>query len=310
MSNKLKTLTIIAFLCFLLLTNPAKPVIAQLPTPSAGITISPSIIIIDDQDRGKVQEIKVTNNTDEDFSFEVSETTVIKSDQGKILPVNKKITEPMLDLNQNLLTVPKHSEAILKVRVKISAKAEGEAYPGVMLTRNNTNEANKTATVIINSFVIGVILQNYESELKADNDLRIDYSILSFNSNFKVLGELNNTGGKFFDPNGSIIIYKEGVKIYEKQITSQIQGLIFPNEKKSYLVDWLNNLNILKKIGNYTVESRVNVASIDKSFVSKVQFFYLPIDIFLIFLAIVLALLFLLIFLGKKIRKKRAINLT
>ena len=314
----MKKLQILFILISLFTLNPfiTNPVNVRAQTPEisgtpenseTGLIISPNVLIIDDKDQGKTFTVKITNNSEENYKLAIAETRVIRDQEGRMVPVSAKNDENFLELNASELTLAAKSEVSFKVRLKLSVKIT-DNYPGVIISRSLANKEksqNESGAVIINSIIIPVLTQNFQGELKVDNNLSIDYSVLSNNNSFKVLGELVNIGDKFFEPSGSLNIYKDGVKLYEHQFTSQVQGLLFPEEKKAYSYTWINNLDILRKIGNYTFESRVYVASVNKTFVSKVQLFYLPIDILLLLLAGALVLLFILIKFGQRISKRR-----
>ena len=308
---------ILILILFLWLFPPvfsSSTVTAQSPETSntsdeseSGLIVSPSVLIVEDKDQGKTFTVKITNNSAETYQLSIAETRIIRSEEGRLVPVTSDKDKNFLEINASELTLTPNSEESFRVRLKLSAKIT-DRYPGILISRSTTNKkksSSESGAVIINSIIIPVLTQNFQGELKADNNLNIDYSVLSPNNSFKVTGELANTGEKFFDPSGSLSIYKDGVKLYEHQITSQVQGLFFPEEKKSYNFTWLNNLDLLQKIGNYTFESKVNAVSANKTFVSKVQFFYLPIDILLLLLAAGLFLLFILIKIGQRISRQR-----
>src|SRR3989344_4864044 len=146
-----------------------------------GLIISPNVLIIDDKDQGKTFTVKITNNSEENYKLAIAETRVIRDQEGRMVPVSAKNDENFLELNASELTLAAKSEVSFKVRLKLSVKIT-DNYPGVIISRSLANKEksqNESGAVIINSIIIPVLTQNFQGELKVDNNLSIDYSVLS-----------------------------------------------------------------------------------------------------------------------------------
>ena len=114
---------------------------------------------------------------------------------------------------------------------------------------------------------------------------------------------MQNTGDKFFTPKGTIIISKDGTKLSETEITSQILGLMMPGESKQFAIKWTNTLDTFKSIGDYQVEVRITNDQSGKISVGQLVFTYVSSDVLV--LAAVIGVAILSIIIGIVVLKRR-----
>jgi len=265
--NKLKSVLLIALftLSFSLFSNSIKALESQ-------IAFSPSQIIVKETDLGKKYIITITNTTNTDYTFLTEEKSVKKTDNTLDLIETTPLTK-RLEIMSNEFKVKSNSKFELTVRVKIFSNESFEALPALLI-KEKADPKNQLKVLI--QSVIPFIVQNKNGNFKIDNTFTLNAQNYTIDPKVIITGTASNNGTKFCNLSGTVLISKNGVVIDEKELTSQINGLIFPNEKRNYLNEWNISKDYFDGLGEYTIESRINNDETDTTSVMKISFIYIP----------------------------------
>ena len=242
-TKKLITLALLTVCVFI----PQKATAAET---KESLTVSPSVIIVDENELGKSFEITISNNTGSKITLTPAEKLVTRDEQGKNIPSDANPAELLLEFNKETFDVEAGEEHKFQVRVKLSVQSNPGVYPAVSFkaTGDRAGELG-LASEILSVFLI----QDFDGELSADTTVTVAAGAITVDRNFIVTGIVLNDGKKFFNPAGTIVISKDGKQVFEKQITSQIEGLLFPNEQKEFNITWLNELSGIIAFVNYLI---------------------------------------------------------
>jgi len=279
--NKLKTALLIASISFsiCIFSNNIKALESQ-------IAFSPSQITVKETDLGKKYIITITNSTNTDYTFVTEERSVKKTDNTLDLIETSPLTK-RLEIMSNEFKVKSNSKFELTVRVKIFSNESFEALPALLI-KEKVDPKNQLKLLI--QSVIPFIVQNKNGAFKIDNTFSLNAQNYTIDPKIIITGTASNNGTKFCNLSGSIIISKNGAVIDEKEITSQISGLIFPNEKRVYLNEWNITKDYFDGLGEYTIESRINNDETDTTSVMKISFIYIPKNLILTVAGVILGM--------------------
>lgn len=274
------------FIFVLLLFFTSTPILAEEETVTTDvsleevstdntITISPSLIIIDENDLGKTFEITIENKTDQQLTLYASEKFVRRK-EGKIVPVELEDPGSFLEFNQDDFVVGISQKYVFKVRIKLSID-KFQAYPAISFSESEKGELLTVGAEILSVF----LLQDFDGTILMDTKTVIDQPNIALKKQINVTGDLKNTGEKFFNPAGTVKIFKNETLLYEKQITTQIEGWLFPEESKSFSLSWTNDLPTLESIGNYTIETNIQSFPYSRITTNTINFFFFPSELLL-----------------------------
>lgn len=265
--NKSKTIFLIAtFLLSLLFLN------ANVKALEGQIAFSPSQITVKESDLGKKYTISITNSTSSDYTFTTEEKSVKKTDNSLEILDTTPITR-RLEIASSEFKVKSNSKFELQVRVKIFSNESFEALPALLI-KEKADPKNQLKVLI--QSVIPFIVQNKNGIFKIDNNFSINAQNYTLDPKVLISGTAINNGTKFCNLSGSVLLSRNGSIIDEKEITSQISGLIFPNEKRNYSNEWNISKDFFEGLGEYTIESRINNDETDTTSVMKISFIYIP----------------------------------
>jgi hypothetical protein len=292
MNNRLKSL--LSLLIIIVLTSISTSVKAASNT----LEVSPASFIILENDMGKKSIITIKNNSDKEVTILATECLAERKD-GVISPLDKTIEKEQLDIDTKTIKIKANSEGQINVRVKISAKG-GTIFPCLSIS---PKEESSNELTVSGSIVIPFLIQDFTGTQKFDLNIDLGQTGIITDPSIGINGTITNTGEKFFSPQGSVVISKDGTKLGEVEITSQIKGLMMTGESKKFSIKWKNELQNIASIGEYKIEVKISTDQSTKTSIKQILFNYVPADIILLFSIIGIAVL--LIIIGVIIFKKR-----
>jgi hypothetical protein len=292
-----KTLLQLSLISFFVTTLFLLPTKAEGTTPS-NIEVSPSNFVVLENDLGKKLLISIKNNTTQEQKFTIQECISIK-ENNSIKPLEEAITKSAIEIDENALTIKAGATGSITTRVRISASG-GDKIPCVIIKPQGQQTQDVGAST---SFVVPYIIQNFKGEQKFEISMDIGKSGIVTDSSLTITGSLKNTGDKFFTPQGTVIISKNGTKLAEKEITTQINGLMLTQESKTFSVKWDNALQGFDAMGEYKIEVKISTDQAAKTTTKQIIFNYIPQDLILIAVIAVIALLLILV--GLLVLKKK-----
>jgi P pilus assembly chaperone PapD len=294
--NKLRYLSLIAIVLL------ATTSLGQHAKAEETITFSPTQIIVKETDLGKRYTITITNSSNTDYVFNVEERNAKKSaDQLELLDTD--VVLKRLEIPTSEFKVKANDKYELVVRVKIFTNESFDAFPSLVI-KEKSDPTNQLKILL--QTVIPFIIQNTKGESKIENSFSISAQNYTIDPKISIVGTVDNKGTKFSNLSGTILILKDGKIIDEKEITSQISGLLFPGESRNYKIDWTINQDYFDGLGEYTLESRVNNDETSNTSVMKISYIYIPQNLIIVTLGGVLGLALLVIVINiivKKIKK-------
>jgi P pilus assembly chaperone PapD len=294
--NKLRYLFIISIVLF------ATTSFAHQANAEETITFSPTQIIVKETDLGKRYTITITNSSNTDYIFNVEERNAKKSnDQLELL--DTELVLKRLEIPTSEFKVKANDKYELVVRVKIFTNESFDAFPSLVI-KEKADSANQLKILV--QTVIPFIIQNTKGESKIENSFSINAQNYTIDPKISLIGIVENTGTKFSNLSGTILILKDGKIIDEKEITSQISGLLFPGETRNYNIDWTVSQDYFDGLGEYTLESRVNNDETSNTSVMKISYIYIPQNLIILSLGSILGLALLVVVINvivKKIKK-------
>ncbi len=258
------------------------------PVTSTGITVSPGRVIMQINDYGKTYAFTIENNSGADVNFIITEGLITQTEEGTTMPLNEEVTKSFVEILTPEVSVKNGASAEIKVRSRIIGNDTTLRFPAIIIKA----EAEKNSNLGINyEMYIPFIAQNTNGILSMNAETSIDANAFSFNPTLKIDGKITNDGDKFYNPSGTIAILKDGVKINETEITTQITGLLLPERSRSFTYTWVNdNADVITSFGEYTIETRVTSDISDKIYGSRINFFYIPMNLIYIVAGIILLL--------------------
>lgn len=265
---------ILTFSLCLLITPIVKAENPEATTaPISGLSISPDLLVIKETNIGKMYDIKVTNNTTQKVQMISQEGIVIRNIAQQVVPVNEEVTKQFLEIFPLEFNIEPGSTFDLKVRTKFTSTDISEKFPAVIIkTKTGT-----TSEVGLNfEIYIPVLIQNLNGQYKLTTDLKINFDRFTFDPQISVSGVINNEGSKFFNPSGTLILSKDTVKLAEKEVTTQIGGLEFPKEARSFTTDFVIPDSSFKGVGEYIVESKIGSDLSGNVITARIKFIYIP----------------------------------
>jgi len=249
---------------------------AQETTPSGAITISPSVNYIYENDYRKDITITVKNDSTEKITFNLIEKSLeaIKLGESQLQIGDSK---NYLIIKSANLTLEPQTEGTVIVSVKSSVKTY-DYYPALMFEIQDAAQKDK---LNLNAEIYSLfILQNKTGELAIDLNTAVKKDLpFVYAKNMEFDGKIINTGQKFFDPQGSITITKAGKSVYEKQITTEIAGMLYPNKERIFSLKWQPSLSLLNRIGVYEVTTQVKPSPYEEQTTQKITVVYIPQEI-------------------------------
>jgi hypothetical protein len=299
----MKKLKFFPFLIFIALSNLF--FLINIQAQDTAITFTPSQIIVKENDLGKRYTITVNNPSEKPYTF-IAEEQKVKI-EGETLTITTEETEKRLEISKNEFTVEAMSKAEIIVRVKIFTNENFDSFPALILKE----KAGKTDKIdVLIQAIIPFIVQNTKGESLLDSTMSINAQNYTIDPNLIIDGTVSNLGSKFFNPAGIIVISKNGVKIDEIEITSQIEGLFYPNDVRTYKIDWINDKDYLEGVGEYTVESRITNDETNNVTVNIITFIYIPKNLILLVGGILSCIILLIgtIKIIKIVLKKKAVG--
>jgi hypothetical protein len=270
----------------------------QQQTPPANVSVSPSFTYVDKNALGQNFEITVKNTSDKKISIMPVEKSVTIKD-GKTIPSSEAVKNSLLEFKAGPFDVDPNTEVKFPVRVKLSVGKISGIFPAVSFTASSGEGNLSVSGELFSVFLI----QDFEGSLSADVNVSLTTGTVTVDRNFNINGTVVNNGEKFYNPSGTVTIFKGDQKLYEQQITSDIQGELFPNESKNFMIKWQNELSGLSSIGSYTIQTKITPAPFSQTFVAKVQIFYFPSDLILLVIPVI-AVLAIIFVIAKNLRRK------
>jgi uncharacterized membrane protein len=262
------------------------------------IEVSPINFVILENDLGQKMPITITNNSNTALTFTITECLAERID-GKIRPIEGEITKSLIEIEESQITVKVGETGTITTRVRISASGDAQ-IPCVTIAPIEGTPTDISASA---SFIIPYIVQNFKGEQNLDITVDIGTSGIITSPQITIKGDIRNTGDKFFSPKGTILISKGGVKLEEKEITTQILGLMMPGESKPYEITWTNQLEPFAGIGDYEIDVKISTDQSSNLEVQQLIFTYVHTDVILLGSIIGVALLAITI--GVVVLKKR-----
>ncbi|MFQ5493280.1 MAG: hypothetical protein ACE5DX_03930 [Candidatus Dojkabacteria bacterium] len=267
---------------FILVSQPLV-VNAQSEQGDSGITLSPAIVTVGENEVGSSFELTVTNNTEKRVVLAPELIHFRRTDEGKTEIIDDYNGDNFLEFSTDRIALKPKESKILDVRVKLVIDSV-TAFPGVKFTPISKEEEVAFTTEVATVFLI----QDFDGELAVNTDLALSQGIIAVSPDLSITGTILNNGDKFFNPSGTVTVSKDGQTLLEKQITTQIEGLLFPGESAQFETLWSNELSFTESIGTYIVETRVEPSPFTQTFVSRISIFYLPQEIFLLVVPLVI----------------------
>jgi hypothetical protein len=267
--KNLKAISALSIIAILIAGYAPRSVFAE---GGSRITASPSDFIILENELGKKTPIVIKNSSAKDTKLDIAECISTKID-GKINLLDQAVEKSVIDVLNPTITVKANSESTINVRVRISASGKGQ-IPCIKIY----SKTDATITPIIIPFII----QNFAGSYKVNVNFDIGNTGLVTSPSLTISGKVANGGDKFFKPQGVVTISKNGQKLNETDITSQITGLLMSGEEKPFEVKWTNDQSLLDGIGEYTIEVKVTTDQSSDAVIKQLYYNYLPQDLLLI----------------------------
>ena len=236
------------------------------------ISASPTSFIILENELGKKTPIIIKNTSTKDMKLDIAECVSTKTD-GLTNLLDQAVEKSVIDVLNSTITVKANSEATINVRVRISASGTGQ-IPCIKIY----SKTDATITPIVIPFTI----QNFAGTYKVSVNFEIGSTGLVTSPNLTISGTVSNGGDKFFKPQGTVIISKNGQKLNETDITSQITGLLMSGEEKIFEIKWTNDLSLTDSIGEYTIDVKVTTDQSADAVIKQLYYNYIPQDLLLI----------------------------
>ena len=240
---------------------------------TSGITVSPPTIEISQGDLGKKYTIEITNNTESAVTFTASEEYVQRNDQKQTEIIEREDSN-MLDFIEEPFSVAPGETYPFTVRVKLSVASTDGIYPAIAFTESGDESDLNISSQIMTVFLV----QNFDGEASVDTNIELGSSMVT-SSKVTISGDILNDGSKYYRPTGTIKVLKGETVLYEKQLTTQIEGLLFPNESVDYEIEWENDENPFTAFGTYTVEVSISPTPFSATQVARIQYIYIPIEL-------------------------------
>lgn len=266
----MKRLTRSIFVCSLFIALFAFPVAAQENNPEKSLVVSPSFNTVDANDLGKTYTLKITNNTPADSVLRPSEVSIKRSLTGNIELVNDKQLN-VLEFSKSEITVKAGETIDFPVRIKLTLSDNVDVFPAVEFKLIGGD-----GTSVVGGIVTPFIIQDFDGNLDVQLNFNSNQPGIATGNQLRLTGKVINSGQKFFNPAGTISVFKGDKKIFEKQITDQIQGLLLPNESKNFTVDWTNELEGTDALGTYNIELKISASPYNQSFVTRINQVFVP----------------------------------
>jgi hypothetical protein len=236
------------------------------------ISFSPTQIIVRENELGKRYTITITNTSDVEYTLSVEEKNAKITDNNLEL-LETEVALKRLEIPVAEFKVKANDKYELVVRAKIFTNESFESFPSLVIKEKINPQSQTTAQF---QTIIPFIIQNTKGESKIESTFTINAQNYSIDPKIIVLGTIENRGTKFSSLSGTIVIMKNGIIIDEQEITSQISGLLFPNESRNYSTDWTISQDFFDGLGEYTIESRVNNDETSNSSIMRISFIYIP----------------------------------
>lgn len=236
------------------------------------ISFSPTQVIVRENELGKRYTITVTNTSSTEYTFSVEEKNAKITDNNLEL-LDTETTLKRLEIPVTEFKIKANDKYELIVRAKIFTNESFDSFPS-LIVKEKTNPQSQTTAQF--QTIIPFIIQNTKGESKIENSFTVNAQNYSIDPKISILGTIENKGTKFCSLSGTIVILRNGKIIDEKEITSQISGLLFPNETRNYSIDWTVNQDFFDGLGEYTIESKVNNDETSNTSIMKISFMYIP----------------------------------
>lgn len=241
-----------------------------------GVTVEPSKIVMQINDYGKVYTFTITNTTGAKINLTASEGLVTQNEDGTTAPLNEEVKKSFIEILNNKVTIEDGKTAEIKVRTKIVGNDTTAKFPAMVLKSSD----NASAGIgIAYELYIPIIAQNTSGKLSMASEMKIDVENYSFTPNVTVSGTVTNDGDKFYTPSGTIVILKDGVKIQEQEISSQIAEILMPGKTRQFNYTWTNPKQSYDGVGEYTVETRITNNQSEKIVGSRIKYIYVPMQL-------------------------------
>lgn len=289
---------ILAFLFFLVSQIKSLNIYAQQANTDGNFTVSPKLNYVDQNQIGKFFTVSIENNSERDITLIAEEIYVTKeSVKNEISLSDEEVNTKLLDFDTNEFTVKANDTKEFQIRVKLNARPLQNSFPAVIFKSVEANESLQREEITI-------FFLEADGDLILNNQLNISITGITASTSIQITGKISNEGEKIFNPSGSVKIYKNGANIYEKQLTSQIEGLLLPGEFVEYYLEWTNSEQSLSGIGQYTIESDITAAPSGKTFVTKTNIFYIPVQALAVGGASLIVILVLFLLIKRKTKRK------
>lgn len=236
------------------------------------ISFSPTQVIVRENELGKRYTITVTNTSSTEYTFSVEEKNA-KIANNNLELLNTETTLKRLEIPVTEFKVKANDKYELIVRAKIFTNESFDSFPSIVIKEKTNPQSQTTAQF---QTIIPFIIQNTKGEAKIESSFTVNAQNYSIDPKISIMGTIENKGTKFCSLSGTIVILRNGKIIDEKEITSQISGLLFPNETRNYSIDWTVNQDFFDGLGEYTIESRVNNDETSNTSIMKISFRYIP----------------------------------
>jgi len=258
-----------------MLMIPISSTFAQETQSDNSISISPSMITVDENDLGKTYEIQIKNNTDRSLTMFASERFVRRK-EGKIVPVEIENPGSLLEFNQDDFVIAPNQEYLFKVRIKLSID-KFQAYPSISFSESEPGNELSVGAELLTVF----LLQDFDGTLLLETNTTINQPNIALNRTLNIFGTIKNSGEKYFDPAGTVKVFRNETLLFEKQVTTQIEGWLFPEESKEFSLTWENDLSIIDSLGNYTIETSIQSYPYSRITTNTINFFFIPSEVFI-----------------------------
>jgi len=176
------------------------------------LEFSPTNFVILENDLGVKKTITVTNSASADVTLTIEEC-VAERVNGKVQQLEATITKSAIELETTEITIKANASGTIVTRVRISASGE-EQIPCVLI-KPKAVDANNDISVT-SSVLIPYLIQNFKGDQRVEITADIGSSGIVTSPDITIKGDIRNTGDKFFNPSGTVIISKNGVKLEEK----------------------------------------------------------------------------------------------
>ncbi|KXK07972.1 MAG: hypothetical protein QY330_01770 [Candidatus Dojkabacteria bacterium] len=275
-------LTIVFSVLALLFSSFATKATAQ---EVSGLLVSPAVTIVQEEDLGSTVGIKLVNNSSSEVTIKPTIKTVERGEDGKVINIEDGSQDSILDFSTEIITLTPSGEYTLPVRIKIE-EYSGSGYPAVAFTL--LSEKGDQTVDITKELYSVFLIQNIKGNLGIDSSIEVNSKPILISPELTISGQVINSGTKFFNPSGTMRLYKGKTLINEQQITTQIEGLLFASQQKPFSSVIQLPGNILERLGEYTLETRIQPSPFDQTHVTKVHFYHVPVEYFAIIIPILL----------------------